>query len=183
MPGPPPEVTTKRCFFEGMDSGPIGEQAGEAAGVFIVARHLDRCHGALALQIGGFACGDFKRLGGLLLDGSGTRGAGVVEQLECVVGLFPSAKARGAEEDHGVLNLLAAKTRKWLEVFRDDADQAAIGAIEEGGVLVGQRRDAKRRRHVAGKCGGRRGLRCRLRIYRLRRRRRGVLLASAFLGA
>jgi hypothetical protein len=52
MPGPPPEVTTKRCRAR-ESLGPGGEHAGEAARVLVVAGHLHRGHGALALQVGG----------------------------------------------------------------------------------------------------------------------------------
>jgi hypothetical protein len=47
-------------------------------------------------------------------------------------------KARRAEEDDGVLDALAAEASQRLGVFGEDADEAAVGAIEEGRIFVGQ---------------------------------------------
>ena len=58
-----------------------------------------------------------------------------------MVGLLAPAKARRAEEDHRVLNLLAAEARQRLHVLGDDADQPPVGAVQKAGVLIGQRRD------------------------------------------
>ena len=52
--------------------GPVGEQLRQAARIFVVAGHLDGGHGALALQIGGLACGDLGNAGRLLFAGGGT---------------------------------------------------------------------------------------------------------------
>jgi hypothetical protein len=55
--------------------------------------------------------------------GSGLRGAGVLQQFQLVIGLLAPAKARRAEEDHRVLNLLAPETRQRLQILGDNADQ------------------------------------------------------------
>ena len=49
-------------------------------------------------------------------------------------------KAGRAEEDDGVLNLFAAETGQGFLIFGQDAEDAAIGAVEERFVLVGDRR-------------------------------------------
>jgi len=80
----------------------------------------------------------------------GLAGAGVIQQLQLVIGLGLSAKARRAEEDHRILNLLPAEARKRLQVFGNDADQAAVGAVQKRRILIGQRRLVERnRRRVA----------------------------------
>ncbi len=48
-------------------------------------------------------------------------------------------EARGAEKDHGVLDLLAAKAGERFLIFGEDTQNAAIGAVDEGLILVGQR--------------------------------------------
>jgi len=47
-------------------------------------------------------------------------------------------KAR-SEEDDGILDLLAAKAGERFLIFREDAQNASIGAVDELWVLVGQR--------------------------------------------
>ena len=47
----------------------MGEHVRQAPRVFVVARHLHGRHGALALQVGGLACGDVGDAGRLLLAG------------------------------------------------------------------------------------------------------------------
>jgi hypothetical protein len=119
--------------------GPGGEHMGELAGVFVVASHFDGGLGALELQLRGLTGGDLRGLGGLLVAGRGLHGAGVFQEFQFMAGFFATVKARRAEEDDGVLNLLAAEAGERLHVLGDDADEAAIGAVEEGGVLIGQR--------------------------------------------
>ncbi len=70
--------------------------------------------------------------------GRGLGGAGVLQQFKSMVGLFASAEAGRAEEDYCVLDLLAAEAGQGLKILGDDADDAAVGAVEECGVLVGK---------------------------------------------
>ena len=131
--------------------GPLREQLRQAARVFVVARHLHGGHGALELQNAGAAGCDLACLGRLLVAGRRIDRASVFQELQGVIGLFAPAEARRAEEDHRVLNLLAAEARQRLQILRDDADGTAVGAVEERGVFKGQRRGIERwRRAVAG---------------------------------
>ncbi len=69
-----------------------------------------------------------------------------------MVGLFTAAKPCRAEEDYGVLNLFFSEAGKWLTIFRDDADQTPVGAVEKGGILISQGSPLERwRSSVAGK--------------------------------
>ena len=77
-------------------------------------------------------------LAGLLVGRGEFFGAGVLEQLQLCGGGVEADEARGAEEDDGVLDALAAKAGGGLEVLAEDADEAAVGGVEEFGVLVGQ---------------------------------------------
>ena len=115
------------------------EQLRQAARVLIVASHLDRGHGALALQIGGVAGCDLNRLGRLLFTGSRLYGAGIIEELQSVIGLFAAMEARRTEEHNCVLNLLAAESGQGLKIFGDDANGAPFSAVQERGVFVCQR--------------------------------------------
>jgi len=63
-------------------------------------------------------------------------------------GFVQRTEAGGAEEDDGVLNALAAKTRQRLRVFGKDADDAAIGRVQKGRVFVGKRRGIERIRWI-----------------------------------
>jgi hypothetical protein len=84
------------------------------------------------LQIGGPACGNLRGLRRLFLTGGGLARAGVFQQLQCVTCLFATAKTRRTEENHRVLNLFSPETRERLHVLRNDADQAPVGAVQEG---------------------------------------------------
>ena len=150
MPGPPPEVTTKRCLPRRNSDGPLGEQLREAARVLVVAGHLDGGHGALALQVRGRAGGDLRRAGRLLVAGRGLAGAGVIQQFERVIGLLAAAKARRAEEDHRVLNLFVAEARQRLKILGDDADQASVGAVQE--MRSSHRPEERARAEAAHRC-------------------------------
>ena len=97
--------------------GPLREQLREAARVFVVASHFDRRHCALPLQVRCVARCNLDGFGRLLLAGSGLHGAGVFEKLEGMAGLFTPVKARRAEENYRVLNLLAAKARQRLQIL------------------------------------------------------------------
>ncbi len=48
------------------------------------------------------------------------------------------AEAGGAEEDDGVLDALAAEAGHGLVVLGEDAEDAAVGGVEEVGVFVGE---------------------------------------------
>src|SRR5271166_121759 len=70
-------------------------------------------------------------------------GRGGVVLLDCrerVRGVLEPLKAGGAEEDNRVLNLLAAEARQGFLIFGQDAEDAAVRAVEERCVLVGYRR-------------------------------------------
>ena len=71
--------------------------------------------------------------------GRGLAGAGVVQQFELMIGLSLSAKPRRPEEDDCVLNLFPPEARQRLKILCHDADQATVGAVQERGILIGQR--------------------------------------------
>ena len=54
-------------------------------------------------------------------------------------GVLASLKAGGAEEDDGVLDLFAAEAGQGFLVLSENAEDAAVGAVQEGFVLVGDR--------------------------------------------
>jgi hypothetical protein len=113
--------------------GPFGKEKSEAARVFVVAGHVDG--GARALQIvfmvgGREVCFIFFYAGEILPGG------------------IASLKARRAEKDNGVLDLLPAKTRERFLIFGEDAQDAAVGAVDEGLILVGQGRGFELIDHV-----------------------------------
>src|SRR5260370_1390150 len=53
------------------------------------------------------------------------------------------AEAGGAEEHDGILNLLAAKPSQRFSILGEDAQNAAIGTIQEIRVEISQGRDAQ----------------------------------------
>ena len=58
---------------------------------------------------------------------------------------------RGIVSGLGLLNLLAAEARQRLQILGDDADEASVGAVEKGRILVSEGCALKRRRRpVAG---------------------------------
>ena len=61
----------------------------------------------------------------------------MLDRSEGFGGIAVSLEAGGAEEDHGVLNLFAAEARQRFLIFGQDAQNAAVGAVEERWVLVG----------------------------------------------
>jgi hypothetical protein len=113
----------------GQVDGPFGEQAGEAAGLFVVAGHAEVGAGAVELLA----------LGG----GDGIVEAGMLQQLHRALRVGLGMDAGRAEEDHGVLDALPAKAGEGLVVFRQDAQQAAVGTLDKALVLVGQGRGAQ----------------------------------------
>ena len=139
MPGPPPE-DDEAMAAAGKVLRPLGQAAGEGAGVFVEAGHLDGRLGALALELGGAGVGlGVAGAGGLLGCGCGLDGAGVIKQFKLLAGDVDVAEAGGAEEDDGVLDALAAETGHGLVVLGGNAEGAAFGGVEEVGVFVGER--------------------------------------------
>src|SRR5262249_9171007 len=92
---------------------PLAQQEGHPARVFVVARHIDSSLGQLELAI----------------FGGRTR-------LHCLLRIFLTVETSGAKKDNSVLNLLPAETREWLREFRHDAENSAVWAVEELGILV-----------------------------------------------
>src|SRR5580704_1670139 len=114
-------------------NGPLGEQVGQVAGVFIVAGHVDGGAGALqiALQLRG---GRFRNV--FFHDG------------EILPGGIGSLEAGRAEKDDRVLDLLAAKARQGFLIFGQDAENASVGTVEERFVPVGKRSGVELIDHV-----------------------------------
>ena len=77
-------------------------------------------------------------------------GAGIFEQLELVTGFIEGVKASGAEEDDGVADALAAESGERLRIFGQDANDASVGAVEEGRIFVGERGTVESIRCFAG---------------------------------
>ena len=92
--------------------------------------------------------------GRLLVARRGLARAGVLQQLQFVVGLFAAAKPRRAEEHHRVLNLLPAESRQRLQILRHNPNQPPVGAVQECRVLIGQRRARQRGRRVISRNRG-----------------------------
>ncbi len=150
MPGPPPEVTTKRLPPRLKVLGPLREQRGERARVLVVVGHFHRGFGAAAAQFSGGALFDIVRTRGLFFFGSGLAGTCVFEQLEFLVGLIEGAEAGRSEENDGVLNAFAAKARQRFGILRHNADDAAVGTVKEGLVFVGEGGTFERLGRLAG---------------------------------
>src|ERR1700691_5394780 len=83
-------------------NGPLGEQEGEAAGVFVVAGHLNGGKGALKF---------------LLLVGGRGFGVSFFGEAQVFAGGVGALEAGGAEKNDGVLNLLAAKACEGFLIF------------------------------------------------------------------
>lgn len=101
--------------------GPLGQHVGELARVFVVAGHVNAGLGALQIA--------FALRGGCSLV--------LLEVGKAFRRISVPLKARRAEKDNGVLDLLAAKAGERFLIFGEHAENAAIGAVEEGFVLVG----------------------------------------------
>ena len=71
---------------------------------------------------------------------SGEVGCFSLDRSKVCVGDLASLKPGGAEENDGVLDLFAAEAGQRLLVFRQHAQNAAVGAVEERFVLIGDRR-------------------------------------------
>src|SRR6185437_14901165 len=99
--------------------GPLREQIGHAARIFVVARRVHAGDGSLEFGFLLFIGGAFAFDRGKIF----LRGLAVV-------------KARGAEKDDRVLNLLTAEACKRLAVFGKDAENAAVRAVQKLFVLV-----------------------------------------------
>ena len=113
-------------------------------------RHFDGGFSAAEAELAGSSLLDVIGSSGLLFFGRGLAGTGIFEELEFAAGFVEGAEARGAEEDDGILDALAAKAGKRLRVFSEDTENAAVGTVEEGVVLVGQRGPFQRIRELAG---------------------------------
>ena len=124
MPGPPPVQMTKRCraLIDGL--GPAGDEECQSAGVLVVTRHLDIGLGAPDA--------------GLLLRWGQRGRARLLQQMQAFFRLRAAVEAGRTEEDDGVLNAFPPEARQRLLVFGQDAQDAAIGAVEEFLVLVGE---------------------------------------------
>jgi hypothetical protein len=108
---------------------------GPPPGVFVVACHIDGGQGAFQI----------------LFEAFGGRGGVILPEIgESLTGVLLALKAGGAEEDDGVLNLLAAEARQRFLIFRQDTKDAAVGAAEERFVLVGDRRGFEMISHRSG---------------------------------
>ena len=93
----------------------------EAACVFVIARHVDA------------GLGEFQ----ILFELHGWRGRVILlDGREGLAGILVSLKAGGAEEDDGVLYLLAAEARQGFLIFGHDAEDASIRAVEERWIFV-----------------------------------------------
>src|SRR5271167_3403094 len=82
----------------------------------------------------------------LFLERCGQYRSSVGEQFELTIFLVERAKAGRAEEDYRVLNALAAEVGQRLGIFGENADDAAVGTVEEGRILVRQWRFGQRTR-------------------------------------
>jgi len=99
-------------------NGPFGEHVGEAARVFVVAGHVDGGAGALQIRflVSG---GDFLRRSFLMA-------------VRFFLAASPSLEARGSRKKTTVSwILLAAKAGERFLIFREDAQNASIGAVDE----------------------------------------------------
>src|SRR5579872_1843601 len=99
-------------------SGPLAEQKGQTAGIFVIACHVDRRDSAFPVR------GCFAR----------TR-----QRPQLLFTARAAVKARRSEEHDRVLNLLPAKTRKRLRVLRQNAKNASVRAVQKSRILISQR--------------------------------------------
>ena len=111
----------------GQRPGPGGDHAREGARVLVEACHLDRGLGERELEIAGLAAGLLMRGGGLLVRGRGRGAAGVLEQLQILIGFVERAEACRAEEDDRVRDAMPPKPHQGLLVFGHDANHAPVG--------------------------------------------------------
>jgi len=58
-----------------------------------------------------------------------------------LLGGVATLEAGGAEEDDCILNLFAAKTRERFLILREDTQNASVGTVDEGLILVGEGAD------------------------------------------
>jgi hypothetical protein len=112
MPGPP----LVDCL------GPLRDQESQLAGIFVVPSHLNIGFGAAYPRLL-FWWSEFRR-------------ARLVQQLQSLFGLRAAVETRGAEEHHGVLDAFPTETCQRLQVFRFDAQNTPIRAVQELRVLV-----------------------------------------------
>src|ERR1017187_5941389 len=112
---------------------PLGNHEGQLARVFVIAR---------VSKIGLGAANPLLGLGSVT--------DGCPQLLQRGLRLFLAAEAGGAEEDDGVLNALAAEFRQRLLILGQDAQNAAVGTVQELLVLVSQRHPLVRMREWIG---------------------------------
>ena len=124
MPGPPPDVTTKRWFSDCRLKRPRGEQPRELPRVLVVARPLE---GLAALA-------QF----GLVLR-VGLVHAARPQRLQRALGALAAVDPRRSEEDDGVLDLLLLESAQRLEVLGEDPDRPGLVAFEEVRVEIRER--------------------------------------------
>ena len=103
---------------------PLGQQMSQAARVLVIARHVNGRFGALHVA---------------RLLRCGHASAVVAHIVELIGGRITAGNARRAKKYHGVLNLLAAEARQRFDVFRQQAQDAAVGRGEKRFVVVRQR--------------------------------------------
>ena len=102
-------------------NGPFGQQIRHATGILVISRHIDS----------GLSPPEFLRQ------------LSFTFFLEAAHGFLrgsAAGQARRSEKYDGILDLLAAKASQRFHVLRHDTENAAVGTVEKGFVLVRQRR-------------------------------------------
>ena len=117
MPGPPPVVTTNRWRRAGICTRPLRQQKRQAAGIFVIARHVYAGQSLFALVRGQYA-------------------RPFIQLPEILVGLGVAVEARRAEEHDCVLNLFAPEASQRFHVFSENAQNATFGTSHEGFVFI-----------------------------------------------
>ena len=116
MPGPPPDVTTKRWYSDCKRLTPRREQPRQLARVLVVARPLDRLARSHEL--------------GLELRVGVPHAAGA-QRLQRALRALAAVHAGRSEKDHGVLDLLLLEAPQRFQVFGENADRPRFGAFEK----------------------------------------------------
>ncbi len=124
MPGPPPDVTTKRWCGAFDRLRPGGQHAGELARLLVVARPLDRLASARQVR----------------LDvGVGFHAVAAHQVTERLFRVLAAVDAGRAEEHDGVLDVLRLEPAQRLEVLGEDSQRPGFFAFEKRRVEVGER--------------------------------------------
>ena len=124
MPGPPPEVTTKRWCSDAERLRPLGDQPRQLARLLVIAGPLHRLAPTRQVRVAARP---------------GPRAEAAFEPLERLFGAFTAVDARRAEEDHGVLDVLRLESTERFEILGEDAERAGFFAVEEFRIGVRQR--------------------------------------------